>query len=112
MVRTDSRVPAYAGREALAVSRRSEPTGLSPATPLLENRVTWGSFGSAGEWRSTRVVPSGGGWLKFEVAGQLGTEGADLELRSAPALDLLARVIPNHVPGAGLARSLRADAEP
>ena len=84
------------------------PTGLSPATPILSNRVTWGSYGveQASEgpaappqmWKSAPLRIRRPGWLRFEVAGQIGRPGVALELRNAGTGALLATAQPRQVP--------------
>ena len=78
--------------------------GISPETPTLSNRITWGSFraggaAKAGSWESAPVRSQVGGWLKFEVAGQAGGPGVALELRDPRSRRLLAEVRPDRVPG-------------
>jgi len=113
MIRLDTRVPRYAASEALTPPKPVVPTGLSPQTTALENRVSWGSFGSFGEWSSAPVTPTNYGWLKFEVAGQLGAAGTIFELRSASTHELLAKIVPSEIPGerwrAAYARMPRQD---
>ena len=93
----DSRVPERRGGEL----PNGRATGCSPATPLLSNRVTWGSFGAAGpgQWSSEPLHPPKGRWLRFEVAGQSGGPGAELELRDAATQRPLAEIQPDRVPG-------------
>ena len=78
--------------------------GLSPDTPALASRPTWGSFNGNGaantaEWRSAPIAAPVGGWLRFETAGNLGEPGVDLELRDAGTDAIIARVRPKKVPG-------------
>ena len=81
--------------------------GLSPATPPLPSKPTWGSFDPAtgpaatGAWTGTPLTATLGAWLKFETAGHLGESPATLalELRDARTHALLASVRPSKVPG-------------
>ena len=78
--------------------------GLAPAAPPLSYRRTWGSY-------STTAVPAGreftsaplrsplGGYLKFEVAGQVGAAGTVLELRDAFTGETLTAIRPAKIPG-------------
>jgi hypothetical protein len=102
-VRMDSRARATPEFQAAADGPRA-PTGLSPPTPLLENRVTWGSFAAEGtsrpgNWSSSAVHPDGKGFLRFEVAGDLGEPGATLKLFSAGSRAVLAEIHPSKIPG-------------
>lgn len=79
--------------------------GLSPGTPALGSRPTWGSFNAAGpantsEWRSQPLQAPLHGWLKFETAGDIGEPGIKLELHDAQTDAVLATVSPDRVPGA------------
>jgi hypothetical protein len=83
---------------------RGMPMGTSPETPLLMNRVTWGSRvpgGSPGSafWESDPIQPGGAGWLRIDVAGDAGEPGVALELRDAQSKALLTDVRPGKVPG-------------
>ena len=87
-----------------AATEDGRVNGLSDSTPRLENRVTWGSYNSPEtvsplEWSSQPVLPTGDGYLKFEVAGHAGESGAALELRDAASGAILAYVRPAKVPG-------------
>ncbi len=78
--------------------------GLSPATPPLASRKTWGSFdengaATTGEWQSATLTASVGGWLKIETAGQLGEPGLALELHDARTGALIETVQPNKISG-------------
>lgn len=85
--------------------------GISPATPPLLARTTWGSFNAttATEWTSApltapalgQVAGLFGSWLKFETAGHLGEATVALELRDAQTRALLADLRPTKVPGDG-----------
>jgi hypothetical protein len=96
--------------------------GLSPTTSPLDASKTWGSFapdgittGKTGEWRSTPVTSTVGGWLKFETAGHLGNPngGVTLELRSVATNAVLATIEPTKIPGhAWRSAYLRAPREP
>jgi MFS family permease len=96
----DSRGPEDLG----AASREPRPAaGLPPGMPALSNAVTWGSFaaeGSAakGSWESDPLPAPREGWLKFEVAGQVGEKGLSLEIRDASTRRLLAEVRPDKQP--------------
>ena len=97
----DSAFVRHDSRSAPGKPGRSD--GFSPATHPLTNRVTWGSFGDrgagmTGEWESAPLRLARGGWLKFEVAGQLGEPGVALELRDAATRNLLVRARPGKVP--------------
>jgi hypothetical protein len=101
--RYDSRQPERDGGRKPPVFENPAP-GMSPATPPLANRVTWGSFGTnAGaapdNWQGQPIVPSQDGWLKFLVAGQPGLPGATLELLDAATGSPIAEVLPNRLPG-------------
>lgn len=105
--------------QASALALETAPrNGLSPKTPALATRTTWGSFGTDGAadqgvWRSAPVQTQLGGWLKFETAGQLGEPGVALELRDAATDALLASVVPTKVPGdAWRAAYVRVPARP
>ncbi|MSU22411.1 MAG: hypothetical protein EXS32_01155 [Opitutus sp.] len=75
--------------------------GLSPTTPPLVARTTWGSFNAttAAEWTSAPIMAPLRSWLKFETAGHLGEATVALELRDARTRALLADVRPTKVPG-------------
>lgn len=78
--------------------------GLSPDTPALASRPTWGSFdgrgaANTGEWQSAPLTTTLDGWLRFETAGNIGEPGVALELRDAATHALLADVRPSKVPG-------------
>jgi hypothetical protein len=94
-------VPNFVSHRHLNTARRA---GVSPGTPALGSRPTWGSFnergpGNTGEWRSQSLSSTLHGWLKFETAGDLGEPGIRLELRDGSTNDLLAAVVPDKVPG-------------
>ena len=99
--------PAGGGQGFIRHDSRSPlpgATGTSPATPPLANQVTWGSFGASGpgvavEWASAPLRARHPGWLRFQVAGQLGEPGAALELRDAATRAVLASVRPRRVAG-------------
>jgi hypothetical protein len=65
--------------------RPGERDGLSPATPPLEYRTTWGSFGAKtpSDWESEPLTAPRGGWLKFEVAGDTDAASVSLQLIDA-----------------------------
>lgn len=73
-----------------------ERDGLSPATPPLEYRTTWGSFGAtaASEWESEPLTAPRGGWLKFELAGDTDATGVSLQLLDARTRRPIADVRP------------------
>lgn len=107
----DSRPPQDRGTWSVGTA-----TGYSPATPVLDNRRTWGSFGAKGPvlgaWSSAPLVAHPG-WLLFETAGQLGQPGATLELRDATGESILAEVRPSATPGDGWRTTyVRAPSEP
>jgi hypothetical protein len=86
-----------------AAGQLPHPSGFSPSTPPLTNRVTWGSYGASGaagvgDWAS-RPLRAQAGWLKFELAGQPGTSGISLELRDAGTGKIIAEVRPDRTPG-------------
>jgi hypothetical protein len=94
-------VPNFVSHRHLNTARRA---GVSPGTPALGSRPTWGSFNehgpaNTGEWRSTPISSVLHGWLKFETAGDLREPGIRLELRDAATNDVLAAVVPDRVPG-------------
>lgn len=74
-----------------------ERDGLSPATPPLEYRTTWGSFGAktASEWESEPLTVARGGWLKFELAGDTDAAGVSLQLLDARTRRPVADVRPS-----------------
>jgi hypothetical protein len=74
--------------------------GVSPSTPLLPDRVTWGSFGAQGgaDWSSAELKAHSG-WLNFHVAGHLGEPGVTLELRDAVTGEVLSVVAPGEIAG-------------
>lgn len=80
---------------------RAPRRGLPDATTPLDHGTSWGSHGQGtGEWRSLPVNPTRpGGWLRFEMAGQIGEPGISLELRDAASGRLLSSVAPSKVPG-------------
>jgi len=99
-------VPAGFKREDSRVPQRLYPlrtpgAGLSPATPVLANAVTWGSYGAGrpADWRSRPIALSSQEWLKFELAGSTGLPGQELTLRAANSDRILATVKPDHTPG-------------
>ena len=100
LVRYDSRAPEAKKRGAAA----GILTGISPGTPLLDNRTSWGSYRGGGaaapvRWESAPLAPPRARWLKFLVAGKIGEPGVVLELRDAATHDLLGEVRPRRVPG-------------
>jgi hypothetical protein len=80
--------------------------GLSPLTPPLDSRPTWGSYtvagvANTGVWRSAPLAAPLQGWLKFETAGDLGADpNITLELRDATTGVALAAVQPAKAPHA------------
>jgi hypothetical protein len=94
-------VPNFVSHRHLNTAHRM---GISPGTPALGSRLTWGSFNehgpaNTGEWRSTPVSSALHGWLKFETAGDLRQPGIQLELRDAATDEVVATVAPDKVPG-------------
>ncbi|HVU35384.1 MAG TPA: hypothetical protein VHE61_18245 [Opitutaceae bacterium] len=78
-------------------------TGLSPETPPLASRPTWGSFNdrglaNTGTWQSAPLVAPMQGWLRIETAGDVGEPGASLELEDAATHAVLAHVEPTKLP--------------
>jgi hypothetical protein len=77
----------------------------SPATVRLLFAPTWGSHGEPAanadvrRWMSAPITPPRLGYLKFEVAGDLGSRAVALELWSADGARHLATVRPSRVPG-------------
>jgi hypothetical protein len=98
--RLDTRTP-----EGQAAGPREEK-GISPGTPPLTNAVVWGSYGRDGDpagaaWSSRplrRTIP---GWLRFEIAGDLGRPGTALEIRDAQTGAVIETVRPERTPGEG-----------
>jgi hypothetical protein len=81
-VRCDSRGPEQRDRRLIGGG-----AGLGKI-PMLDNAVTWGSFGTAAghgpsEWHSRPLTLPRTEWLKFDVSGDLGRPGTRLELRDA-----------------------------
>lgn len=80
--------------------------GLSPTTPPLTYRRTWGSYagasttGSELEFMSAPLRAPFGGYLKFEMSGDVSASGNYLELRDAFTGAKLATIRPDKVPGA------------
>lgn len=78
--------------------------GLSPNTPALASRPTWGSYASVsgaaneGEWRSEPLTAPLAGWLRFETAGNVGEPGVAIELHDARTDAKLATVVPTKEP--------------
>jgi hypothetical protein len=110
----DSRAP----ENRSSAPRQNPPAGLPPGMPPLPNAVTWGSFGTngsagLGSWESDPVPALNGGWLKFEVAGQVGATGLSLEIRDAATRRVLAEMRPAEQPGnSWRAAYVRAPASP
>lgn len=82
--------------------------GLSAVTPPLDYTTTWGTFGSESgntaaplTWTSEPLRATLGGWLKFEIAGDLGPAATDLSLtlRDPQSGSFLATVRPTRRPG-------------
>jgi hypothetical protein len=77
-------------------------SGISPATPPLKHRTTWGSFNengpvTTGSWQS-RPLRLRGGWIKFEIAGQPGADDIALDLFEAGSPHSLAKIRPSKNP--------------
>jgi hypothetical protein len=77
--------------------------GLSPATPPLASRPTWGSFRGADDttpatFSSASLTAPLGGWLQFNTAGDLGNPGIILELRDARTGGVLTEIAPSRAP--------------
>ena len=79
--------------------------GLSPSTPPLNYRRTWGSYDNAAastgdrEFTSAPLRAPFGGYLKFELSGDVTASGNQLELRDAFTGERLATIRPNKAPG-------------
>ena len=80
--------------------------GLSPTTPPLTYRRTWGSYvdsnapASELEFKSAPLRAPVGGYLKFEITGEVSASGNYLELRDAFTGAKLATIRPDKAPGA------------
>lgn len=77
---------------------------VSPATPPLAHRKTWGSFTAGGRaaqgtWRSLPLPATRGGFWRFEIAGDLGQPGLSLQLVSASTGAVIAGIKPAKFPG-------------
>lgn len=89
---------------SLSAPENPPKLGLPITMSPLPDAKTWGSFATTpatGAWRSEPLEPPRAGWLKFETAGDLGREGADvsLSLRDARTGAVLAEVRPGKIPG-------------
>ena len=79
--------------------------GLPPTTPPLTYRKTWGSYVATSaaiddlEFKSASLQAPLGGYLKFEISGDLSASGNYLELRDAFTGETLATVRPDKTPG-------------
>jgi hypothetical protein len=77
----------------------------SPATVPLIFAPSWGSYDESvanqdvRKWTSAPITPPGLGYLKFEVAGDLGSRAVALELWSADGVRQLATARPSRGPG-------------
>ncbi|MGH7997101.1 MAG: hypothetical protein ACREFX_12195 [Opitutaceae bacterium] len=93
----------FASFHAQAAKPRLPPApGISAKTPPLDNRVWWGSYGSAARpavWRSGPLSDAVGGWLRFYLAGRPAAPGASLEIRDAATGRLWRTVKPDRTPG-------------
>ena len=80
--------------------------GLSPTTPPLTYRRTWGSYvgpettASEVEFMSAPLRAPLGGYLKFEISGDVSDSGNHLELRDAFTGAKLTSIRPDKAPGA------------
>jgi len=80
--------------------------GLSPNTPPLTYRRTWGSYVEAAastgdrEYTSAPLRAPLGGYLKFEISGDVTASGNHLELRDAFTGAKLTSIRPDKAPGA------------
>lgn len=77
---------------------------ISPATPPLAYRKTWGSFtptsqAERGEWRSSPLLPRHCGFWGFEISGNLGLPGLSLQLVSNRTGSVLADIKPKQPAG-------------
>ena len=78
--------------------------GLTPATPPLTHRATWGSYTpeapvTTREFTSAPLRAPQGGLLKFEVAGQVGGPETVFELRDAFTGQRIAPIVADKTPG-------------
>jgi hypothetical protein len=99
----DSRAPENRS-PAFPTGGSRTAAGLPPEMPALSNAVTWGSYEAGlsagrGSWESNPLPAPRAGWLKFEVAGQIGEKGLSLEIRDAATRRVLAEVLPDKRPG-------------
>ena len=84
----------------------SPAPGLSPNTPPLTYRRTWGSYAGEGapandiEFMSAPLRAPFGGYLKFEISGDVTASGNQLELRDAFTGERIATIRPDKAPGA------------
>jgi hypothetical protein len=84
----------------------SPAPGLSPTTPPLTYRRTWGSYegvsapGNDLEFMSAPLRAPFGGYLKFEISGDVTASGNHLELRDAFTGAKLTSIRPDKAPGA------------
>ena len=79
--------------------------GLTPSTPPLAYRRTWGSYVADNatatdlEFTSAPLRAPFGGYLKFEITGNVSAPGNYLQLRDAFTGETIATIQPNKVPG-------------
>ena len=84
----------------------SPAPGLSPATPPLAYRRTWGSYAGTEttthevEFMSAPLRAPLGGYLKFEISGDVSDSGNHLELRDAFTGAKVTSIRPDKAPGA------------
>jgi len=80
--------------------------GLTPTTPPLLYRRTWGSYAGASasardlEFMSAPLRAPFGGYLKFEISGDVSASGNYLQLRDAFTGETIATIRPDKPPGA------------
>jgi hypothetical protein len=81
------------------ISEGFSSPGISPQTPPLASGETFGNYGHDGaDWRSRPVSSAVGGWLKFLVSGDIGSENARLQINGPASTAVLAQIQPSHVP--------------
>jgi len=79
--------------------------GLTPTTPPLTYRRTWGSYIATEAPKADLVFTSAplrapfGGYLKFEISGEVSAAGNYLELRDAFTGETIATIRPDKAPG-------------
>jgi hypothetical protein len=97
--------PAFLDNFATPLHLDTAPRrGLSSNIGALVSIPSWGSFNdrgpaATGTWTSAPLTSPLGAWLKFEVAGDVGREGVDLELRDAATHAFLTAIHPEKPPG-------------